>query len=95
MKKILTIGLILFLVAGNASAQDFRHNYRGRFRDSRLTAPELRELHRDRLRYNMARRRAVQDGMVTPMERLRLHKMKAQNRREAFRFRHNRSRRLI
>ena len=66
MKKILTIGLILFLVAGNASAQDFRHNYRGRFRDSRLTAPELRELHRDQLRYNMARRRAVQDGMGNP-----------------------------
>jgi hypothetical protein len=95
MKKILTIGLILFLVAGSATAQDFRHNYRDRFRDSRLTVPELRELQRDQFRYNMARRRAIQDGMVTPIERLRLHKMKAQNRREAFRFRHNRSCRLI
>lgn len=100
MKKLLTISLILLFISFSAMAQQGRENYRRHairegIRSGQLTRPELRELYKDELRYNQYRRRAQFDGFVSPYERLRLHKMKVHNRREAFWFRHNRHRRLI
>ncbi len=101
MKKILSLALILTLFAAAASAQQteghrFRHQreLRSSHRDQ-LNHLELRRLHHDELRYKIARRRAHRDGIVTPFERRRLHKMRRHERHELYRFRHNNSRRVI
>ena len=105
MKKIFAIGLVLTLVSFAASAQrveDRGKRYRmeqrfndRRFNDRQLTRPERFKLRNDNLRYRIEQRRARRDGFVGPMERRRLMMMKQHNRREAFRFRHNRFRRVI
>ena len=100
MKKIFAIGLVLTLFAFSASAQripdrDKRFRMEQRFNDRQLIRPERLKLRNDILRYKIAQRRAHRDGFVGPMERRRLMMMKQHNRREMFRFRHNRFRRVI
>lgn len=105
MKKILAIGLVLTLVSFAASAQrieDRGKRYRmeqrfndRRFNDRQLTRPERFKLRNDNFRYRFQQRRAGRDGFVGPRERRRLMIMRQHNRREAFRFRHNRYRRVI
>ena len=101
MKKILFLGLILTLFAAAASAQvTDRHRYRSQkelqlFRRNELTRPELRHLHRDEVRYKIARRKASRDGIITHAERRQLQKIKEHRRRELYRFRHNNHRRVI
>jgi hypothetical protein len=101
MKKILFLGLILTLFAVAASAQvTDRHRFRHQreiqsYHRGELNRPELKRLHQDRFRYKVARRRAHRDGIVTPFERRRLHKVRKHNRHELSRFRHNQHRRLI
>jgi len=102
MKKIVFLGLILTLMVGAASAQvqsrgdRFRHQQTMKsFRQGDLNRYELRKLHRDDKRFRAARRRAHRDGRVTPFERRRLNHMRKHDRREYFRFKHNRHRRVI
>ena len=105
MKKIFALGIVLTLVSFAVSAQrieDRGKRYRmeqrlndRRFNDGQLTRPERFKLRNDILRYRVQQRRARRDGFVGPMERRRLMMMRRHNRREAFRFRHNRFRRVI
>jgi hypothetical protein len=101
MKKILLFGLLFIVLSATASAQA---RPEGRFRkmriergmnDGRLTRPEKFELRRDMRRSMILERRARRDGIVTPVERIRIHRSKCDTRRDAFRFKHNRRRRLI
>ena len=100
MKKIIAIGLVLTLVSFAASAQRIqdrgkRYRMEQRFNDRQLIRPERFKLRNDVLRYKIAQRKSRRDGFVGPMERRRLMMMRQHNRRELFRFRHNRFRRVI
>ncbi len=105
MKKIFIIGFVLTLVSFAASAQrveDRGKRYRmeqrfndRRFNDRQLTRPERFKLRNDNFRYRMQERKARRNGFVNPRERRHLMMMKQHNRREAFRFRHNKFRRVI
>jgi hypothetical protein len=101
MKKILVFSLILVLISAAASAQAgygsrFRKQgiHRG-FNQERFTRPERFELRKDIYRSQSLQRRARRDGMVTPIERRRIHRSKRDTRRDSFRFRHNVRRRII
>lgn len=100
MKKLLTIGLILFIIIGSAEAQRpgtaiRRHAIREGVRNGELTRFEVRDLRRDQVRYHRMERQARRDGTVTPRERRKLYRMKVENRRELIRYKHNPRRRLI
>lgn len=99
MKKLIALSVIMMILSIAASAQIAervrRHSIRHEFRTGDLTRPEVVELRKDQLRYNTMQRRAKRDGTVTPYERRKLHRAKVHNRREAFRFKHNRQRRVI
>ena len=100
MKKIFAIGLVLTLISFAASAQripdrDKRFRMEQRFNDRQPIRPERFKLRNDILRYKIAQRRAHRDGFVGPMERRRLMMMKQKTRRDMFRFRHNKFRRVI
>ena len=100
MKRILSISFILILLSAAASAQRpgdrIRRNYvKQGFSSGQITRPERFELRKDVTRYKAAQRHARKDGIVTPLERRRIHKLKAETRRDAFRFKHNGRRRLI
>ena len=100
MKKIFAIGLVLTLITVAASAQktpdrDRRFRTEQRFNDKQLNRPERMKLRNDRLRYKNTQRRANRDRFVSPRERRHLMIIRKHNRREAFRFRHNRFRRVI
>jgi hypothetical protein len=101
MKKILVFSLILVLISAAASAQAgpgsrFRKQgmYRG-FNQGQLTRPEKFELRKDVYRTQLLQRRARRDGIVTPVERIRIHRSKCDTRRDLFRFKHNGRRRII
>jgi hypothetical protein len=89
--KVLFLGLILTLFAAAASAQQtapprlHRQSEMQSFHRRNLSRSELRRLHKDEIRYKMARRKAQADGVVTRAERRRLNKMKMRNRRELHR----------
>ena len=101
MKKILSISLILILLSVAASAQRgpgdrIRRSYVAPgFNNGQLTRPEKFELRKDAIHYKTAQRNARRDGIVTPLERRRIHRLKCETRRDAFRFRHNGRRRVI
>jgi hypothetical protein len=101
MKKILTLGFILVFISAAASAQ---HGPGNRIRKQRvnqgisnnhITRPERHQLRKDVVRYKAAQRIARRDGVVSPLERRRLNRLKTDTRRDAFRFRHNGRNRLI
>jgi len=95
MKKITVLSFILVLFSVAASAQ-VRPGIRQHNRVNRqFTRPEKMELRRDVARYRIIKRQAGRDGIVTPMERRRLHRAKCETRRDAFRFKHNGRRRVI
>jgi len=97
MKKILGLSLVLMILSVAASAQVVVRKHRpGRnCVRSQITIGERAELRKDALRVRMIQRRSQRDGIVTPIERRRLQKAKAETRRDAFRYRHNLRRRLI
>ena len=99
MKTLLTLGLILlFGAAAPAQTRGERIQrlvIRDGIRSGQLSRPEIRELRKNQVRYDLLQRRVHRDGRVTPLERKRLHRAKAQNRRELIRFKHNRQRRVI
>lgn len=101
MKRFLTLGFILVLLSVTASAQQGpgnrfrRQRMTNGFNNGQLTRPERFELRKDEFRYKTSQRRARRDGIVTPFERRRLHKIRQHGRRDQFRFRHNGRRRVI
>jgi hypothetical protein len=101
MKKIIVFSLLLVLIAAAASAQAgpgsrFRKQGMQRgFNQGQFTRPEKFELRKDVFRNQILKRRALRDGIVTPMERRRIHRSKCDTRRDLFRFKHNGRRRLI
>jgi len=101
MKKIILSGLLIALISVTANAQRKPADRIQRFRIERgfdkaeINRAERFHLRKDQLRYRIAQRRVKRDGIVTPMERRRLMKMKRHNRQELFRFKHNRFRRVI
>ena len=101
MKKILFFSLLLVLISAAASAQAgsgsrFRKQgiQRG-FSQGQLTRPEKFELRKDVSRNLILQRRSHRDGVVTPIERRKIHRSKCDTRRDAFRFKHNSCRRVI
>lgn len=100
MKNLFVLALVLFVLATAASAQGPRERFqRNRLRESvrsgELTRVERLDLRKDQFRYNRMERMSSRDGVVIPKERKKLRKAKAENRRERFRFMHNRKRRVI
>lgn len=100
MKKLVALSFLVMILTVAVSAQTTReriqkHRVREGFRSGQITRPERFELRKDQFRYQSMQRRAHRDGRVTPIERRRLHKQKAENRREQFRYMHNRQRRVI
>lgn len=101
MKKIVLFSLLLVLISAFASAQAGPGNrfrtqgiQRG-FSQGQLSRSEKIELRKDIFRNQILMRRARRDGVITPIERRRIHRSKCDTRRDAFRFRHNSRRRVI
>ena len=92
MKKILVFSLILVLTSVAASAQVGRGNG---LRKSQLNRNERIELRQDVFRNQSIRKRARRDGVITPIERRRMHRSKCESPRDLVRFRHNGRRRVI
>lgn len=100
MKKIVAFSLVFTLLSVAVLAQGpgdkLRHqNINESFKKGQLTRGERFELRKNQARYHTMKRRAHRDGRVTPYERRKLHKTKAHNRRETFRFKHNRRHRML
>lgn len=97
MKKIVTLSLIMILVSFAASAQV---RAKGRMVGRKcatvrnITPFERHNLRKDVMRQRTAQRIAKRDGVVTPIERVRIHRLKADTRRDAFRYSHNNRRRF-
>jgi hypothetical protein len=99
--KIILAGLFLTFFTVAASAQ-IRHSERlnhNRFhqgvRNSEITRHEARELRKDHFQLRKTQRLARRDGIVGPLERKRIHRLKREHRRDFIRFNHNRQRRFI
>ena len=101
MKKILSISFILILLATAASAQQgyadrSRTNYvRHGYNSGQITRGGRFELRKDAVRLQTVKHRACKDGVITPLERRRIHHLKKQTRRDVFRYKHNGRRRII
>jgi hypothetical protein len=95
MKKIFSLCALLVLLSVAASAQTRNSNIRRARPRVQVTRPERLELRKDVFRYEALQRRSHRDGVVTPLERRRLHKEKRETRTDRFRYRHNGRRRLI
>ena len=101
MKKILIFSLTLVLTSAAASAQAgpgsrFRkQEIKMGFSQGQFSRPERFELRKDVSRTQIMQRRAHRNGIVTPLERRRIHRSKCDTRRDAFRFKHNSHRRVI
>ena len=93
MKKIFFLGLILTLFAAAATAQQTRGNrlqHQSEFRSlqrTELNHQQQRRLHRNEARYELARKKAYRDGMITPSERRQLRRLKEYQRHEFHRLR--------
>jgi hypothetical protein len=96
MKKITLFSLVMLLLSFASSAQIGAKkrcvNRQGV--TSRVTPLERQELRKDVLRQRTAQRMAKRDGVVTPVERIRIHRLKGETRRDAFRYTHNRRNRI-
>lgn len=101
MKKILFISFVLITFSVAASAQSgsgnrIRNNYMAHsYNDKQITRPEKMQLRKDVVHYKVAQKKAKRDGVITPLERRRIHKLKSETRQDAFRFKHNGRRRVI
>ena len=91
MKKIIIFSLILVLTSMAASAQSRGNG----LRKGQLTRTEKMELRKDVFRNEVIRKRAHRDGVITPMERRRIHRSRCDTRRDLNRSRHNSRRRVI
>jgi hypothetical protein len=100
MKKILILGAAFALFTTAASAQYRndavqRHRIERGFQSGQLTRGEKFSLQKDRIRYNKAKRKALRDGRLTPMERRRLNALKRHDSRRTYVMKHNNRRRVF
>lgn len=100
MKKILILGVVFALFTTAASAQHRsnavqRHRIENGFQSGQLTRGEKFSLKKDNVRYNKAKRKALRDGRLTPMERRRLNALKRHDNRKTFAMKHNHRRRVF
>jgi hypothetical protein len=100
MKKILILGVVFALFTVAASAQSGhnriqRHRIQHGFESGQLTRGEKFRLQKDRVRYNHAKRKALRDGRLTPMEKRRLYAMKRHDSRRTFYMKHNARKRMF
>lgn len=97
--KIIALGITLGIMSLAASAQApgpqraKRHLVAQGVRSGQLTRLEVHQLARQEHRIHIARRRAHRDGVITPMERSRIHHMQQLQRRSYFVKKHNTRRR--
>jgi len=95
MKRVLSAAIVLLLLTITASAQpDFRHRT-NRNNDTRISRVEKMQLRKDIVRMGLAQKMARRDGVVTPIERRKLNRLRCKTRMDSFRFRHNGHRRII
>ncbi|MFM2337106.1 MAG: hypothetical protein RL115_299 [Bacteroidota bacterium] len=96
MKKIIALTVVMALFTMAASAQVGFKNSVGakRCATQRITPIERHELRKDAVKLRTAQRIAKRDGVVTPKERVTIHRLKAESRRDAFRYTHNRRNRV-
>jgi len=98
--KILALALSLGLFALGANAQSSerhpvkRHEVHKSIRKGDLNRREVAHLGRQQHRINRTHRMAMRDGHIGPMERHRLHHMKAKQRRHYYVMKHNGRRRM-
>ena len=97
MKKILLFSLFLVLISAAATAQIRPRGRVSNFRprNNQITWGEKKEIQKDAVRYQMIKRKASRDGMVTPFERRKLRRAKCDARRDLVRFKLNGRRRVI
>jgi hypothetical protein len=100
MKKILLLGVVFALFTTAVSAQRGhdriqQHRIHKGFQSGQLTRGEKFRLQKDRMRYQKARRMALRDGRLTPMEKRRLYSMKRHDSRRIFYMKHNARRRIL
>lgn len=101
MKKVLLLSLILTLFAAAASAQrgpGYRTHRQwtvAGFNSGQITRPERFELRKDLVRQRVIQHHARRDGIITPMEKRKIHKATCNTRRDLIRFRHNGRNRII
>jgi len=97
MKKVLLFSLILVLISAAASAQIRPRSRVSNFRpqNNQITRGERQEIRKDAFRYQVMKRKAGRDGLVTPIERKKLRGARCETRRDLFRFKHNGRRRVI
>ena len=95
MKKLLLFGLLLSMISFTASAQTRpaervkKQRVVKNYKDGNLTKGEVVHMKRDHRRHNVAKKRAVSDGKITPIERRRLAKMRKHERRQFVRMKNN------
>ena len=99
MKRILFLAVVFALFTTAASAQVRRnaiqhHRIHNGVRSGELTRNEKFRLHKDRIRYSHAKRRAFHDGKLTRTERKRLHHMNRFDSRRIYAMKHNGRRRM-
>ena len=100
MKKILILGAVFALFTTAASAQlrsdaVQRHRIEKGFQSGQLTRGEKFKLKKDHGKYAKAKRKALRDGRLTPMEKRKLNAMKRHNSRKTFAMKHNHRRRVF
>lgn len=101
MKKITALSLILILFSVAASAQRgagnrlVKHRTVQGFNHGQITRVEKFQLKKEVVQLNMLQQRVQRDGIVTPLERIRVQKAKCNIRRDAFHFKHNGRNRMI
>jgi hypothetical protein len=88
MKRIFFLAMILTLMTTVAFAQRVSPNR------SELSRGEVNHLRVDQRHYIDARRKARRDGVVTPTEQRRLRMIRKHERRDLYRFKHNKRRRF-
>jgi hypothetical protein len=88
MKKMFFLALILALMTAAVNAQQIKPNR------AQLTKPELKHLRMDQRHFRDEKRIAKSDGVVTRGERKRLKMIKRDERRDLYRFEHNKRRRI-
>ena len=100
MKKILVFGVVFTFLSAAAFAQpaktvrDKEHFQKG-FHKSELTRTEKMKLKKHDIRYKKAFRKLARDGRLTHTEKKRLYALKKHDRRETFRYTHNKRKRAI
>lgn len=101
MKKILYTAIAVLFISVAASAQKssgdriLKHRVAEGFQKGDINRGERHQLRKDGAHYKMTKKNVRKDGKVTPRERKRVHNLKAKTRHDAFRFKHNRRKRVI